>query len=339
MANIYHNEELTWAGVSKRFAKGEDKLLKIAETIDQDLSWLNFLALKPGNGTQGNEILQRTADASVYKKEMGAGTPSSASETVAVVDPCVAFQSFTEIEEQVYNKAPEPQRLLSDEALSHIRSHKASLGRELIYGNGLSNSMNGIANRIKVSTNAQFVDADGETDGTQTSIYMFSVKPEDNYLWFPLNSKGGLGYQNLGKIIKTETVNRDFGDGKGIRTAVTNKAVIMQQYDQTAGFSNAHQKQIVRIGNIDVDEVLADDSSSPSLFKLILQGKAKMFDATMVHALVNPEIYAYFEIQAFDKGNMNVSFQDMANGYRFVKVGDVYLHRAYQVSKTEDVVA
>lgn len=344
MANIYASQDFTWAGVSKRFAKGEASLLKIAEVIDQDLSWINALALKPGNGTQGHEIAMRVKDAVVYKKQMNEGVPSSVSETVPAVEPYAQWESYTKLEEDIYNKSPEPQSLMVQEATSKIRAHKKALGLEIIYGAGTANSIRGFATRINAKSNSQFFDAKGATANSQTSIYMFSADPMDNYLFFSLNSKGGLSFENLGKQLLTEQVTKDFGDGLGSRTALVHNTYMVQKFRMEAGLANENFRQIVRIGNIDMTKLASTltstpDATSANIFNCITLAKAKLMNLDNIHALVSPTVYAYMEAQAYNNPRSMVTVKEYSTGYQYLTYAGVIVHRAEQVKENEAVVS
>lgn len=344
MANIFASQDFTWAGVSKRFAKGENALLRIAEVIDQDLSWINVFAIKPGNGTQGHEISARVRDAAVYKKNLNEGVPSSVSETVPVVEPYAQWESYTKIEEDLYNKAPEPQQLMVDESTSKIRAHKKALGAEIIYGTGGLNAINGIANRINAKANSQFFHCNGTTADKQTSIYMFSADPMDNYLFFSLNSKGGLSFQNLGKTLMSESITKDFGDGQGSRTATVHNTYMVSKFRLEAGLANENFRQIVRLGNIDTTKLASTLTASPdaascNLFNSIVLAKAKLMNLDNIHALVSPTVFAYMEAQAYNNPRSMVTVKEYEGGYTFLKYAGVNIHRAEQVKETEAVVS
>lgn len=339
MSNIYLNEELTWGGVVKRMNKGENQILGITEVLDKDMDWVNTLAVKPGNGTQAHDILRRLKRASIYSKRMGEGVPASSSEVLPASEPYGTWASYTKIEEDTYNRSPEPQKLMLQETTDKIKGHKEAYGLGIIYGDGTPGNPLGFANRIKSASDSQFINGSGATDGAETSIYVFSNDPEYVYTAFPLNTKAGLDFQDLGTRLITESVTKDFGDGQGSRTAEVLNTYRVSKFSMSAGLVVADAHQIVRIGNIKVADLTADASAGVDIFNKLVLAKSKVHYVKNLNALVSPTIYAYMELQAYNKSNAMVQLREVEGGYKFLEYAGIAIHRSTQVSETENVVS
>ncbi len=313
------------ADATKRFAPGEQKLLSIAEILAQDTSLLNDFSVKEGNSTDGHVIAQRTEEPTPVSRQINEGTDAAKSIVTNVRETTSILESRMEIDELLYNRAPDKQQFMADEGRAHISALKKAALTHVLYGDGLTQTR-GFLTRMNTLANSQVVNGLGSSTGC-TSMLIYSVNPMDAYTFFPLNGKGGLDFEDRGK--------------ERIISSSNSKALYayVNKYSWVFGLAVENWRNFAAIRNIKVANLTSDASSGAKLFELVCQAKAKLQDVEGARLAVSPTVYAYLEMQAFGRSTSYVTPGQWADGSPMIRFAGLPVKRIEKISENETAIS
>lgn len=312
------------ADAVKRFAPGEQKLLQIAEVLSQDTSLFNDFNVKEGNSTDGHVIAARQEEPTPASRQINEGIDASKSIVINARETTSILETRVEIDEQLYNRAPDKQQFMANEGLAHISALRKAALYHMLYGTGQGQTL-GFFSRMNTLANSQVVNGAGSSTGN-TSMLIYSTNPMDAYTFFPLNGKAGLDFEDRGK----ERV-----------TWANSKAgyAYVQKYGWVFGLAVENFRNFAAVRNIKVSSLTADASSGAKLFDLVCLAKSKVQDVDNLRLAVSPTVYAYMEMQAYSRATSYVTPGQWRDGTPMIRFAGLPVKRVEKISENETAIS
>lgn len=312
------------ADAVKRFAPGEMKLLQIAEVLSQDTSLFNDFTVKEGNSTDGHVLAVRAEEPTPTSRQINEGTDAAKSSVINSRETTSILESRVEIDELVYNRAPDKQGFMASEGMAHLSALRKNALFQMLYGDGLGQTR-GFFTRMNTLANSQVIGAAGTSTGN-TSMLVYSTNPMDAYTFFPLNGKAGLDFEDRGK-------ERIIGANSKALYA------FVQKYSWVFGLAVENFRNFAAIRNIKISSLTADASTGAKLFDLVCLAKAKVQDVENLRLAVSPTIYAYLEMQAYTRATSYVTPGQWRDGTPMIRFAGLPVKRVEKISENETAIS
>lgn len=241
-------------------------LSTIAQNLDKEGKWISLVAevLMKSNAilpdipmVEANSFLEHmsTYEISMPKAffyEFNRGIPASYGENGQQRETLSQFSSRSEIDSQLYELNNNGPQWRFDQDKRHIRALNDAMTETVFYGDQGKNplSFNGLATRYnmldpKVSQKASQVKSLGGKKGKRlSSIYAVSWGETTCHGLYPKGGKGTLDYKDRGEIFVDDGAGRRF-------------AAYVSEYFWRFGIAVPDYRSVVRICNIDIEDVLA----------------------------------------------------------------------------------
>jgi hypothetical protein len=231
--------------------------------------------------------------------------------TGQIVDTCAILEARNHIDKDLamLNGNTAAFRLSEDKAI--IQSLSDTLSTALIYGDVSVNpeQFNGLASRYfslntSYTTYANIVDGGG-TGGDNTSIWLICWSPDKVFGIYPKGSKAGLTNEDRG----IQDVLIDYSTNAYMRAYVS-------WYQWKCGVCVADWRYVVRIGNIDVSNLLTAGDSSDSSAN-ILKFMSRAIDLLPPGGGYKPVFYmnntvrSMLRVKLMDKTNFALALNDV----------------------------
>jgi len=213
------------------------ELLAQRNDIVMDCLW------QPGNLPTGHQFSVRTALPTAFLRDYNEGVLPSKSAVAQQTEGMSIIEAWSEVDAAEITMNGEQEAFRAGEDMAFIQALEQKYAQLLIYGNVKADTkeFNGIATRINVLSHPQFISAGG-AGADNTSIYL-AEWGDDLFCIYPKGSQAGLQDIDLGKQVI------QFADGKRMVALVT-------QYIWNCGLVARDYRRMVRIGNIDVSDLM-----------------------------------------------------------------------------------
>lgn len=211
-------------------------------------------------------------------------------------------------------------RLRRDQAF--MRGLARGAVRRVFYGDRKANprDMDGLAN-IVVPKNEVFkdriIDAGGKTKGKQTDIWLVNWDLGSLYLFYPQGGEGpGLSVRDMKEQYVTDT------EGKRYLAYVTEMAWDL-------GLAVYDPERVVRITNVDTEQLTKDPTHGPDLIDLLMQAKGRLTDEASgkVAFYMADGVRSFFERQVMNKNNVLLSMGEVMGRQGVPTLGGIPLHK------------
>ncbi len=274
----------------------------IAELLSQTNEILEDAVYKEGNLPTGERVSIRTGLPDVYWRAINEGIPPSKSTTAQVDESCSILESVSNVDIDLANlnmNTPEF-RLSEDQAF--LEAMNIQMSKALFYGDTAVTPKEflGLAPRysdMNAKNKDNILKAGSTTDDQNTSIWLVVWGDNTSYLIFPKGSTAGLIHEDLGEQTIYMTGN------KRMQAYVT-------RYQWKTGFVLKDWRYVVRIGNIDVVDLMSQANKqapdqSTAIIKLMAIAAYRIPSLSMGQAAfyMNRTVHAGLSLAALEKNS------------------------------------
>lgn len=298
----------------------------LAETnqILEDMVWLE------GNLPTGHQTTVATGIPEPTWRALYQGVKPTKGTTKQVVDTCGMLEARPQIDIDLARlNGNSAEWRLSEERL-HIEGMNQEMAHTLFYGDtrDTPEKFMGLHPRfssLSADNGGQIIDAGG--DGSSlTSIWLVVWGPNTVHGIFPKGSKAGMQITDNGK----QTVT----DANGGRYDV-----LESHYKWDCGLSVRDWRYVVRIANIDMDDVAtfnAASDSSPNLIRLLIQAVETVPEVNLGRPVIycNRKIRTWLRIMVNEKSNVYLSLDEFG-GKKILTFDGIPIKRCDKILTTE----
>ena len=335
---------LTLADWAKR-TDPDGRIPIIAELLSQSNEILEDCVFKEGNLPTGERVIVRTGLPAVYWRALNQGIPSSKSTTAQVDEAAGILEARSEVDKDLAMLNGNTAQFRLSEDTAFLEAMNQTQATTLFYGNPATDPKTflGLAPRysdigVGSPQNAQNILSAGGSDATaNTSIYLVVWGDQTVYCHFPKGSKAGLIHEDLGE----QTVYN--ADGTRLQAYAT-------RYQWKNGLVVKDWRYVVRICNIDVDDLVAQTGTQAStaataIIKLMARAMYRIPNMAMGRAAfyMNRTVHSGLSVAALDKSQyvlkVNEGLSQFGMPYSWLSFLGVPLRRVDAIVNTEAVVA
>jgi hypothetical protein len=242
----------------------DGKVSAVAELLSQTNEVLSDMIWLPGNLETGHRTTIRTGLPTVAWRLINQGVQPSKSTTAQVDEACGMMEAWSEVDVELAKLNGDINAFRLSEASAFIEAMNQEFASTLFYGNSgvAQEEFTGLSVRYSdpSATNGSNVIDAGSSDTDNTSVWLICWSPTTVHGIFPKNSKAGLNHQDLGEqTVQTST-----------SIAGTRLRVFQEKWDWKCGIALRDWRFAVRIGSIDVSNLVAK-SSAADLIELMIK--------------------------------------------------------------------
>ena len=299
----------------------------LAETnqILEDMVWLE------GNLPTGHQTTVATGIPEPTWRALYQGVKPTKGTTKQVVDTCGMLEARPQIDIDLARlNGNSAEWRLSEERL-HIEGMNQEMAKTLFYGDTRDEPEKFMGLHPRFSSKSadnggQIIDAGG--DGSSlTSIWLVVWGPNTVHGIFPKGSKAGMQITDNGKQTVTDLVNGGRYD------------VLESHYKWDCGLSVRDWRYVVRIANIDMDDVAtfnAASDSSPNLIRLLIQAVETVPEVNLGRPVIycNRKIRTWLRIMVNEKSNVYLSLDEFG-GKKILTFDGIPIKRCDKILTTE----
>jgi hypothetical protein len=237
----------------------------IAEILTPRNPILQDLPFIEGNLPTGNLTTIRTGLGDAYWRLMNQGLPPSKSTTAQIQENTGMLERWSEVDKDLAELNGNLNDFRTSEAIPALQSMNKEMAETFFYGNGgtAPAEFNGIHIRysdLSAGNTQNIIDGAG-TGSDNTSILLVGYSPETVFGLYPKGSKAGLMHEDLGLV----TVETTAG------VAGNRMRAYQDHFQWKCGLCVKDWEFIVRIANIDVSNLAAQNSTTPDLITLMIK--------------------------------------------------------------------
>lgn len=289
-----------------KYMDPKGKVMPVAELLAQKNDILWDIPWQPGNLPTGHQFSVRTALPTAYLRDYNEGTLPSKSANAQETEGMSIIEAWSEIDEAEADLNGNRNAFRAQEDAAFTQALHQKLAQLLIYGNAATDQkeFNGLATRLNSTSLENFVDCEdaSPTGGTiYTSVYL-TAWGDELFGIYPLGSMAGLKNVDHGRQII------QFTDGKRM-------AALVSQFIWNCGIVARDYRRIVRIGNINVTDLLARGdtqalTAATNLIYKMLDAIYKLPDDTGTRVFyMNRTVHAALSKMALDKSQNVVTIE------------------------------
>lgn len=300
---------------------------KIAELLQQTNEILLEAPWYEGNLPIGNQMTQRTGLPTVYYRRMNQGVPPSKSTTAQITVLTSMLEAWSQIDERqvAINGAS---WMMSEEA-GFMQAMNQQLAQTVFYGatSTTPEQFTGLAVQYssKSAINGKNIIDAGGVGTDNTTIWLVTWGPRIAYMTYPKGGSGALQHEDLGRLPIT-----DANGGKFMAFST--------HWKMTPGFCLEDWRGVVRIGNIDVSNLVGEVSAA-DILKLMTKAVHKVPpELTGKQAFYcNGDVLTMLDIQAQNKANVYLTIGE-EEGRPKVSFRGIPIRRCDRILSTEATI-
>lgn len=266
------------------------------------------LALPCNDGTRHNTTVL-TGLPTVTWMKLYKGVPASKGKFQSVVDTTGVMESACEVDERLVDmiaKAEGKAQLRYEHAMAHLEALAQEAARSIFYHDSSVDPEKpmGLAprfNSLSAENGKQIIDAGGAGNGL-TSIWLISWDRMGTHLLYLENGKAGIQRTERGKVAKQDANGNTY-------------YVYREDFKWNIGLSVRNWQYVVRIANIDVDDLTMDAATGPNLIDLMTRGyyrhkgRRTAMGRTYWYMSTNIVMYLDFQARNIKDKNLFLTFQ------------------------------
>ena len=256
--------------------------------------------------------------------------PPSKSTTAQVKDPTGMLETYSIVDKDLVDKAPNPKLFRLSESQAFIEAMNQGLQTEFFYGNTATQpeGFDGLAVRYgaistsKTNIGYNVIDGGG-TGSDNTSIWFVTFGDQHTSMIYPRGSKAGMQHTDDG--VQTET---DANGGK--------RKVYQDHYKMDSGVTVKDWRSTCRICNIDVSN-LDVSGSAADLLELMRKAyyRVKRFaGGGKTYIYCNTNVLEHFDAQVDSKTNIHFNYQEYL-GQKTLTYKGIPIRECDQILDTE----
>jgi hypothetical protein len=308
----------------------------IVEMLSMTNEILADMLFKEGNLPTGERTTVRTGLPDVFWRLINQGVPSSKSTTAQMDEATGMLEAWSEVDVELARLNGNVSQFRLSEAQAFIESMNQEMARTLFYGNSSTEpeKFMGLAPRYSSlsAPNAEnIINASGSGDDN-TSIWLVVWGANTIFGVFPKGAKAGLDHYDHGEVTVETTA--------GI--AGNRMRAYQDHWTWKCGIALRDWRYVVRIANIDVSALVANDANSPKLFQLLTKAtwRIRAFGMGRAVIYVNRTVGEFLDIQAQDKvaSGGQLSYSEI-DGRRIMMFRGIPIHTVDALLNTEEAVS
>lgn len=270
----------------------EGKTMDIAELLSQQNGVLDDMLFIEANMVASHRSSIRTGLPLVYWRILNQGVVPSKSTTVMVDEGIGMLEAWSEVDVELANLGGDPSGFRLSEATAFIEAMNQEMAQTLFYGNASVSpeEFTGLSVRysdVAAVNGRNIIDAGG-SGSDNTSIWIVCWGSQTVHGIFPKGSKAGLEHQDLGEETKENgsTLLRVFRD----------------KWSWKAGLVLKDWRYVVRIGSIDVSDLIANSGAQAKIVQLLIKGLHRIQNVNMGKTVIymNRTVFQMLDIQRLE---------------------------------------
>lgn len=255
----------------KRLAP-DGSILTVAELLEQMHPMIADAPFKQGNLPTGHLDGVRVGLPSVAWRLLNGGTIPSKSRTAQITEHCGILEAWSEVDVDLASLNGNTAEWRMSEASAFLEAMAQEMGQTLIYGNSgtAPEEFTGLTARfsaISGATNAQNVISGSGSGSDNSSVWLTGWGERSLFAMFPNGSQAGLQHNDYG-----EQTLENAGGVTGARMRV-----LQERFQWKAGMFMKDWRQVVRIPNIDISNLVAK-SSAADLTELMIKAMHRVWN-------------------------------------------------------------
>lgn len=231
MATTAVRGQLTFYELARR--TGNNNLMEIAEVLDETRAMSEDAVWLEANNLTSHMVTIRTSLPTGTWRMLNYGVPAESSATRQIEEGIGSLESYSKIDRDWVNIAPNPQQARSDEERAFIEGLSQTLGDTLIYGNVYQDpeKIHGFANRYG-TLGTRVLDSGG-TGSDLTSMWAIQWGRTKVHLIYPRGHKAmGVEMEDLGEDTVSDGAG---GEYQAYRTHFQIKTGLVVRDDRCVG--------------------------------------------------------------------------------------------------------
>lgn len=339
MATVGGSTTVTLTDYAKTLDPDQQSIAKIIEILSQASPLLQDVPFMEGNLPVGHRSTRQGTLPSVGWRLLNVGTARTKTTHVQVDDMCGMLDAVNDVDKKLadLNGNTEAFRLTQDKG--HIEAMAQEAESTFWYGNQSTDpeEFTGFGPRYAAGDTArdsgtyadQLIDGGGSSSSGQTSIWLINWGEDKVFGIYPKGMKAGLQMIDRGLIDIYDSSNNPY---LGYRT----------YYQWDLGLAVADWRQVVRIANLDVANLITDDGTVSAGANIITSMIKAMHQLPKVGAengkkvfYVSKSAYLYLDLQTLKQTNMNVTYRQQPHGEMVMMFRGVPVRCSEQITETE----
>jgi hypothetical protein len=287
MATLTAQSQLTLLELAKR-TDPTGNLAVIAEVLARDNEILQDAPWLEANDVFSHKVTQRFKLPTGSWRKLNAGVANEASATREVRETLGMLETYSEVDKDLADAAPNPKQFRSQEAAAFLEGLSQTLASTIIYGNAAvdTEKFTGLAPRMDaLATNVLGCSGTG---ADLSSLYIVQWGETRVHLVYPRGSKNlGVKHTDLGEVTLEDASGYNF---QGYR----------DHFQVKCGLVVRDERCIARVCNIETSgtsNILDDDKIVQVLNKMPMRGSGAVIYA-------NATILSQLDVLAKDKTNV-----------------------------------
>lgn len=274
----------------------DGKVPSIVELLAQTNEVLTDMLWMEGNLPTGHRTSVRTGLPTVAWRLINDGVQPSKSTTAQVDEACGIMEAWSEVDKDLALLNGNTAAFRLSEAKAFIEAMNQEFVSTLFYGNsGVSpEEFTGLAIRYSdpAATNGSNVLDAGGAGADNTSIYLIGWSENSICGIFPKGSKAGLIHEDLGEVT-VETTNGIGG---------SRMRAYQDRFQWKCGIALKDWRFVVRIGSIDVSNLVANSGSQADIINLMIKAIHRLPNLSGVKPVfyMNRTVFQMLDIQRRD---------------------------------------
>lgn len=288
--------------------------MTMTNEVLEDMLWLE------GNLPTGHRTTVRTGLPESYWRKLNQGIPKSKSTVATITDTVGQLTSESQVDVDIANLQNNRNEFLLSEAMAHMQGMTQTFVETLFYGDTdlYPERFLGLAprfNLLSAPNGGNIIDAKG-TGSDNSSIYLVVWGANTCHGIIPKGLPGGLNHEHKGAVRVPDESNNWYD-------------AYVDTFKWNCGLTVRDWRYVVRIANIDMSDLLDEETAAADLVKLMIKAINKLpttggasfrqtTDASSVSGAMgrpvfycNSDIRTMLEIQAYQKSNLQLTYTEM----------------------------
>lgn len=309
----------------------DGKIAGITELLSESNEIISDATFMECNDGSAHKSTIRSGMPSATWRQLNYGVQPSKSTTVQVKDACGMLEAYAEIDKALADLHGNSAAFRMSEDKAFLESMNQSFADTLIYGNTATNPERfmGLAPRYNSlsAQNGGNILSGGGSASANTSIWLAVWSPNTIHGLYPKGSVAGLQHRDLGEVTLEDAQG---GRYQGYRT----------HYKWDCGLVLRDWRYVVRIANVDVEDLVKDAATGADLVDLMVQALELIPNLGVGRPVFycNRTISSFLRRQMLNKDNVNLSLEQIA-GKKVLAFDGVPVKRVDAILNTEATVA
>lgn len=285
---------LTLADWAKRLDP-EGKVPQIVELLSQTNDILLDMKWMEGNLPTGHRTTVRTGLPTAAWRLLNQGVQPSKSTTAQIDEAVGILEAWSEVDKDLAELNGNVSAFRLSEAQAFIEAMNQEMAQTLFYGNSSTapEEFTGLAARYSSlsAANGQNIVSGSGSGSDNSSVWLVNWGPQSIFGIFPKGSKAGLVHEDLGQ----QTVSTS------ATMAGTRLLAYQDRWQWKCGIALRDWRQVVRIPNIDISNLIAK-SSAADLPELMIKATHRIINPSMGNSVfyMNRTCFQMLDIQRRD---------------------------------------